>query len=271
MTFKRERRIKRYLRQQEAWKYLGLLKDAFGLGPGIIAGRLAEVSLPLLRKTVLPRGFTPINFRVGDSPFEDFDASFFQQRPGTMLEGWFQSERYFGADAGKVRAMFRPGPEHAEAMRAAIKTWPAAPADMAAVHIRRGDYTAIRDPLSGRERGWQLPAGYYADALQRIPADVPLALFSDEPDFAAKLFPSRSIWVSRGRPAVVDMLLMTQCRWVVAANSSFSWWGAWLNEVPGRTVFAPLHHLGWHAGRWVPGGIDVDGWNYLPVSAGLRS
>ena len=119
-----------------------------------------------------------------------------------------------------------------------------------------------REALSGGA-GLELPASYYHEAMEHIPSDAPIAVFSDDPDWAAALLPDRRAWVSRGRSAVVDMLLMAKCQWVVMANSSFSWWGAWLNERPDRVVIAPLHHIGWRIGKWFPGGIDVPGWTYL--------
>jgi hypothetical protein len=63
------------------------------------------------------------------------------------------------------------------------------------------------------------------------------------------------------------MIAMAHCRSIVIANSSFSWWAAWLNDNPDKIVMAPEFHLGFRVGRWVPGGIAVDGWQYLRVAA----
>jgi hypothetical protein len=58
---------------------------------------------------------------------------------------------------------------------------------------------------------------------------------------------------------------MSLCRYMVIANSSFSWWAAWLNVHPEKLVVAPKYHLGWRIGRWFPGDIAVDEWNYIDV------
>ena len=96
---------------------------------------------------------------------------------------------------------------------------------------------------------------------------VGLAIFSDDPDWAAEQFKPRRPWVSRGHSAAVDMMAMSLCRSIVIANSSFSWWAAWLNADPEKTVIAPEFHLGFRVGRWIPNGIAVSGWQYLRVAS----
>lgn len=264
--------IKHWIRRrkpaEEEWSELGILRRAFGEGPGIVFGRIGEVAMPRLRRHLFPRTFSPRRYHVvGDIAAEVFDESYFQISPGTWLDGYFQSERYFAGNADRVRRMFHPSDRQSRAMDTAVGEWPARPAEIAAIHIRRGDYLEPRGELTGGT-GLELPASYYHDALRRLPPDTPVAIFSDDPDWASLQFPGRRVWLSRGRSAAVDMLLMAQCRWVVTANSSFSWWGGWLNERPDREVFAPLHHLGWRVGKWFPRDIDVPAWTYLQVQPG---
>lgn len=247
------------------WADLGVLNRAFGFGPGIVLGRIAEMNIARLRRSVLPRTFAPRTILIDGTEVETLDAAFHAQRPGTWLQGYYQSEYYFEGRHAQIREMFAPSPRHLTVMNRIIADWPAPPEQMAAIHVRRGDYGRIQGALSDPVNGLQLPSRYYFDALDRIPAATPLAVFSDDPDWAARLFSDRNAWVSRGNLPVIDMLLMAQCRWVVTANSSFSWWGGWLNDRPDRVVFAPLHHLGWRIGRWVPEGVCVEGWTYVTV------
>jgi hypothetical protein len=201
-----------------------------------------------------------------DESYEEFDARFFDQRPGTWLEGLYQSARYFSEDAHKVRNWFRARPIDAEKIDVIMRTWPSPPASMAALHVRRGDYAYSSGVISGSGTGWLLPLSYYRDALNRIPTDAGLAVFSDDPDWAAEQFKDRKVWVSRGNSSAVDMMLMAKCRWVVTANSSFSWWAGWLNSHREKRIFAPEFHLGFRIGKWVPQGIAVDEWEYLTVA-----
>jgi len=251
---------------QKGMQRNGLLQAAFGCGPGFCGGRAAELAIPQLRRLWLRQTFVPHSFEVGDSSHEEFDARLFDQRQGTWLSGWFQSEKYFAANLQQVRAWFRPKAEVERRVEEAMARWPRPPEAMAALHVRRGDYGIIRDAMGDGERGWLLPMTYYREALARIPNDVSLVIFSDAPDWAAHEFADLHPVVSRGNSAAVDMFLMARCRWNVTANSSFSWWAAWLNRRDDKIVFAPRHHLGWRVGRWVPGGIEVAGWHYLAVA-----
>jgi hypothetical protein len=244
----------------------GLLNWAFGCGPTFLVGRLVEVIMPRLRGSAHWRTFSPQRQWIDQvQTYEIFDNAMFELGPKTWLDGWFQSEKYFAADADRIRGWFSPRRQHQREITRVMALWPSSSAEMAAIHVRRGDYADIRDSLSHGDEGWLLPLTYYRRALQLIPREAKLAVFSDDPEWAARTFAKWDPWVSRGNSAVVDMMLMAQCRWVITANSSFSWWAGWLNSRPDKTVFAPRHHLGWRIGRWVPGGIEVAGWKYLRV------
>ena len=244
----------------------GVLRAAFECGPNFYLGRAVELTLPWLNGMLFPRTFSPRRRALHDGQtFEQFDEAVFSQVSGTWLSGWFQSERYFAENRESVRQWFEPRPAHAREIRELVATWPAPPSEMVAIHVRRGDYALIRDGVGDDEQGWLLPMSYYDDALTRVPANAPLAVFSDDPDWAAQAFADRRPWVSRHNSSVIDMMLMAHCRWNITANSSFSWWAGWLNPHPQKVVIAPRHHLGWKIGQWLPGGIEVEGWNYITV------
>jgi hypothetical protein len=161
------------------------------------------------------------------------------------LSGYWQNERYFKAATSVIREDFI-FPEFptvdAYCLADAMRSTP----NSVAVHVRRGDY--IANPVMGAFHGI-CPKQYYADALQYLRAAVGHELaafvFSDEPDWVREYFDSP------GLPVTVvdfpehilspwhDMHLMTLCRHHIIANSSFSWWGAWLGETDGGVVCAP--------------------------------
>jgi len=153
------------------------------------------------------------------------------------LEGWFQSWRYFDAIQEDLRRAFdfdqiRLGPP-AEAMLGRIR----AAVMPVAVHVRRGDYRNHPSafPLLDRE--------HYARARTRLESEIgppSYFVFSDEPEVAAELtadWPDRTL-VS-GFRATEDFRLMASCRHFFIANSTFSWWGAWLGRSPDKRVIAP--------------------------------
>lgn len=245
----------------------GRLYEAFGCGPSFLRGRLIELTLPWLRRRYFSHVFKPAAQTIEGEDFEAFDARLFAQKSGTWLDGFFQSAGYFARNAAQVWTWFGPTPEVARQVEDIVRQWSQPPQQMAAIHVRRGDYLGHKHSIGGAESGWALPLSYYNDALERLPASTGLALFSDDPAWAAEQFKALRPWVARGNSAAADMHAMARCRYNVIANSSFSWWAAWLNADPDKTVLAPEFHLGFRVGRWVPDGIAVDGWRYLKVSA----
>jgi len=177
-------------------------------------------------------------------PHFQFDPNFFALGRSISLYGYFQSERYFADIADKLRDYFQPrdglGPQ-AQAMANTISC-----SDMpVSVHIRRGDY--VKSAETARVHG-ALGVAYYKKALQvlqgALTCRVTVFVFSDDPTDSEALLdfvPRDNIVHVRGDPdrPWEDMALMARCRHHVIANSSFSWWGAWLNPSPDKMVIAP--------------------------------
>ena len=157
------------------------------------------------------------------------------------LHGYWQSERYFSAAASELRAALRfrapPSTENAE--------WIERIQGCAAVamHVRRGDYSTAKN--SGIYA--QCTPDYYRAAMSQILIAEPRAeffVFSDEPAWAQQMLdrPGLKLQVvehNRGPESYNDMRLMSCCSHFIIANSTFSWWGAWLGEKPGSKVIGP--------------------------------
>jgi glycosyl transferase family 11 len=176
-------------------------------------------------------------------PHFHYDPAFETLGPAASLFGYFQSERYFSAIAETLRNHFLPREplrDGCAEMRARIDR----SQRPVSVHVRRGDYLK-----SGTaEFHGILGEAYYRRAIDRIEAGIgegtDLFVFSDDPEAARQVLnfvtKSRLIHV-RGDPERPweDLALMARCRHHVIANSSFSWWGAWLNPSPDKVVIAP--------------------------------
>ncbi len=115
------------------------------------------------------------------------------------------------------------------------------------VHLRRGDYaTAYGSSV-------MLSMDYYACALKQMrdfAAECTFFVFSDDATFAHEWVGGRSNFVvvdhnTGEHVAHEDMRLMSLCRHHIIANSTFSWWGAWLNRNPDKRVIAPARWLGY--------------------------
>jgi hypothetical protein len=115
-----------------------------------------------------------------------------------------------------------------------------------ALHVRRGDYVT---EAKNRKLFAELDAGYYASALARMPTDCTVYVFSDDMswcrDHLPKVRPLCFVDDGQRRGALADLWLMTRARHHVIANSSLSWWGAWLagatavQAAARRTTVAP--------------------------------
>ena len=172
----------------------------------------------------------------------DFDARLLEVRPRGLLylEGYWQSEGYFKDVAATLRADLRiqpPVDPVNEEMARRIRN-----SQAVAVHVRFFDDPSATDAHNNA------PGGYYTRAVERMEARVPGAhyyLFSDRPDAARARIPlpdERLTPVSHNRGdeyAYADLWLMSQCRHFIIANSTFSWWGAWLANWTGKQVIAP--------------------------------
>ena len=106
------------------------------------------------------------------------------------------------------------------------------------IHIRRGDYVSLGIPL--------LPLDFYTNAIvemEKINGECNYYVFSDDPDLAKTFLPDNRpftyINCNIGKDSFRDMQLMSMCRHNIIANSTFSFWAAFLNENVNKTVIAP--------------------------------
>jgi hypothetical protein len=109
--------------------------------------------------------------------------------------------------------------------------------EVISLHIRRGDY--LKYPWHGC-----CPLEYYEKALSLLDDNTPVIIFSDDPEWCVQqeIFESDRFYVSEHNGNAFDMCLMTLCDYHIIANSSFSWWGAWLAN--SKEVYAPQHWFG---------------------------
>ena len=157
------------------------------------------------------------------------------------LQGYWQSERYFQPIEKVIRSDLRFKDElRGENLSLAQDI---GSADAVSLHIRRGDYAS--NPHLNKLLG-VLPLEYYHRASQTIAKALPSAcffVFSDDPDWAKDnlRLGLPASFVSHNGPAAPheDLRLMSLCRHHIVANSSLSWWGAWLCGNASKIVIAP--------------------------------
>lgn len=176
-------------------------------------------------------------------PHFHYDLAFEALGPQTSLFGYFQSERYFISITETLRDWLLPREPFGIAAAEVLARIERSRLPVS-VHVRRGDYL---NPGTAEFHGI-LGEPYYRQAIDRIGAalgeGMEFFVFSDDPASAEQVLnfvPKSRLNHVRGDPERPweDMALMARCRHHVIANSSFSWWGAWLNRSLDKVVVAP--------------------------------
>lgn len=152
--------------------------------------------------------------------------------------GFWQTEKYLLPIADKLRKVFRFREELLSDKTREMASTLRASKNAISLHVRRGDYTEIGNTKTfGKE--------YYDVAVNHLRMACGgggLIVFSDDMTWVRENLKYEDMifvdW-NTGNDSWQDMYLMSQCTHNIIANSSFSWWGAWLNEHPDKKVIAP--------------------------------
>lgn len=169
-----------------------------------------------------------------------FDPSYLNAGPNTALEGYWQCEDYFISSAVQIRKDLEikigPSVDNA-ALLSEIKT-----GNSISIHVRRGDY---QSPGIVSIHGC-CTMDYYHEAIKVMASRVDMPffyIFSDEPDWVERnmqlMPPFKIVDINNNNTAYEDLRLMANCKHHIIANSTFSWWGAWLNPNKDKIVIVP--------------------------------
>lgn len=170
-----------------------------------------------------------------------FDPSVLQITGDVYIEGYWQSEKYFKDSEGLLRKDFTFKKKFDRDDRPYEKK--IRESNAISVHVRRGDY--VFDKKTYQSHG-VCGLDYYrkaANLIAKYEVNPVFFVFSDEPEWVVSHlrfgFPTTYIAHEGADRTYQDMRLMSLCQHHIIANSSFSWWGAWLNPKPDKTVIAP--------------------------------
>lgn len=217
--------------------------------------QLQETKLEVLWKKTRHKLRLPIHYYQKPYIYEPqenqyrLDADFLRlrvRRPVCVI-GFWESEGYFKDIGDRIRREYTlkapPNDRNAELLAQITQS------NSVSVHIRRGDKVA--------QSPWgMLPTDYYLSAAEYAAARSPQAhfyVFSDDAEWVTENFhlPHPVTIVAHNTSAAEDLRLMMACRHHIVANSTFSWWGAWLGQNPERLVIAPRRYFQ-NADRPVP-------------------
>ena len=160
-----------------------------------------------------------------------FEYNKIPNKKNLMIKGYFQSEKYFKHNRELILKYFEPTSE----VKKILNTNHGIIWDLAiSLHVRRGDYINLPNhhPIQSIE--------YYKKALEYIKTELghelfkyySVVIFSDDIEWCKKNFnfiENRVIFITNN-PDYIDLYMMSMCTHHIIANSSFSWWGAWLSK-----------------------------------------
>lgn len=183
------------------------------------------------------------------------------------LDGYWQSEKYFSDIANIIKDEFTvrfPQTERNRDLALQITS-----CESVSLHVRRGDY--ITDEKTKTIHG-TCDLAYYGHCIAHLAQRIPhpcFFIFSDDPDWAEKniktTYPVTFIGHNGPEKNYEDLRLMSQCKHHIIANSSFSWWGAWLGQHQGTIVCAPKRWF--NAPTFNTKDLLPDSWT--PIDSGL--
>jgi hypothetical protein len=160
----------------------------------------------------------------------------------TTIQGYLQSEKYFLPIEDIIRRHFTFKQEIFEKAENILKSLiDERGRIIVSVHFRRTDYNDIQDVLP------IIPFAYYRKtiSLMRAHLDNPIFLiFSDDIAWCENNIVGEDVMFSKDNEPAVDMCIMSLCDHHIIANSSFSWWGAWLKNGDEQVVYAPTPWFG---------------------------
>lgn len=179
--------------------------------------------------------------RIIKEKYLNFDQSFLKLPNNVLLIGYWQSEKYFKDIEDIIRSDFtfkNPMDRKNKEISKCIQK-----IESVGMHVRRGDY--VTDKRTNQFHGI-CGLDYYNRAVSFIEKRVKspyFFIFSDDPKWVKSNIrlshPVYNVDFNRDGKSYEDMRLLSLCRHNIIANSSFSWWGAWLNRNPNKIVIAP--------------------------------
>ncbi len=188
----------------------------------------------ILRKINFTKEKIKIEKNYGE-PFFHFKSVVYHKN--LKLNGYYQSEKYFLHNRKNILDLFRVDDKNKsfidEKYGEILKN------ETCSIHVRRGDYLKLPNHHPSCD------LNYFKEGIKKMPENTVFLIFSDDIEWCKKYFNfnSKTHFIENNFD-YIDMWLMSMCNHNITANSSFSWWGSWLNENPDKIVVMPKKWFG---------------------------
>lgn len=204
--------------------------------------------------------------------YVDWHPVILNQVGNIYLDGYFQSEKYFLGRVDRILEEFTLKADLYQEIEPIVKIIQTKPISVS-MHIRRGDYAENPKTM---QHHLVCDVGYYERAISYMQQKFPnlhLFIFSDDPDWVKQnlAYPFHSTFISSHKglenplKPSQELVLMSKCNHHILSNSSFSWWGAYLNQSTTKTVLVPNI---WNNGYIAQPNIAPESWFRFPVAKG---
>ena len=150
---------------------------------------------------------------------------------GLKLFGYFQSYKYFSHNRDEVISLFSIDDVSMDFLNTTYGKLLSG--DTCSIHVRRGDYVNLPNHHPVCE------LNYYQKSINLFDKGVSFLIFSDDMQWCKENFKGDNFTFIEGNKDYLDLWLMSICNHNIIANSTFSWWGAWLNQNPDKIVISP--------------------------------
>ncbi|NDB84348.1 MAG: alpha-1,2-fucosyltransferase [Alphaproteobacteria bacterium] len=170
-------------------------------------------------------------------PHFHYDSNIFNIKDNTDLSGYFQSEKYFIHARKEIKDTLKYKSTYVAESDSIFKQFNINPEETTSIHIRRGDYVQKQafHPLQDNS--------YFEYAFKKAKLKY-ILVFSDDIAWCEQNIVGKNIFYSKLSSCFSDLRAMSLCKNNIIVNSTFGWWGGWLNSHPDKVVVAPKKWFG---------------------------
>lgn len=191
------------------------------------------LNLPFLKNTKTQHPFLPVEVVTFPFHYEKIQIN----SSSIMVDGFFQSEKYFHEHEEQILEMFSPDENILNFLNS--KYSELLNQRTTSIHVRRGDY------VKHSEHHFVQQMDYFNQSMEMLDSKTDKFLvFSDDLDWCKENFKGEKFVFIENERDYYEMYLMSLCTNNITSNSSFSWWGAWLNKNKDKVVVGPQNWFG---------------------------
>jgi len=189
----------------------------------------------------------------------DYTETEIALRNNAIYHGYFQSELFFNRFEELIRDKFALKKVFINQFKFQFGSL-YQNNNIVTIHIRRADYQNLGHLNLGGD-DLSLPLEYYKKAISKFDGqNIHFIFISDDQDFVKQNFKEISNKTISEDNEIMDFQHLLNADGCIISNSTFSWWGAWLNKKPGKVIYAPRYFMGWRIKKETPPEIYPKEW-----------